>query len=293
MNTLQKTRSASTLVPTVRTREGAGFLIRRPFPTHALDQIDPFLLLDHLEPVQLAPGQAKGAPDHPHRGFETVTYLLDGYMEHRDSKGNSGLLSPGDVQWMTAGSGVIHSEMPQQEFKERGGILHGFQLWVNLPSTKKMKTPRYQDTKSHDIPVVTNSDDTVSIKVIAGEALGKAAVIETEIPILYLHLTLQPGASFSQPVPLDHNAFIYVISGTALSDGQQVQADELLLFNQDGQTITISASGDEPLSVLLIAGKPLNEPVARYGPFVMNTKEEISQAMRDYQDGTFGEITHP
>ncbi|MBL0186841.1 MAG: pirin family protein [Candidatus Obscuribacter sp.] len=293
MNTLQKTRSASTLVPTVRTREGAGFLIRRPFPTHALDQIDPFLLLDHLEPVQLAPGQAKGAPDHPHRGFETVTYLLDGYMEHRDSKGNSGLLSPGDVQWMTAGSGVIHSEMPQQAFKERGGILHGFQLWVNLPRTKKMKAPRYQDTKSGDIPVVSNSDDTVSIKVIAGEALGKAAVIETEIPILYLHLTIKPGASFSQPVPLDHNAFIYVISGTALSDGQQVQADELLLYNQDGQTITISASGDEPLSVLLIAGKPLNEPVARYGPFVMNTKEEISQAMRDYQDGTFGEITHP
>lgn len=293
MNTLQKTRSASTLVPTVRTREGAGFLIRRPFPTHALDQIDPFLLLDHLEPVQLAPGQAKGAPDHPHRGFETVTYLLDGYMEHRDSKGNSGLLSPGDVQWMTAGSGVIHSEMPQQAFKERGGILHGFQLWVNLPRTKKMKAPRYQDTKSGDIPVVSNSDDTVSIKVIAGEALGKAAVIETEIPILYLHLTIQPGASFSQPVPLDHNAFIYVISGTALSDGQQVQADELLLYNQDGQTITISASGDEPLSVLLIAGKPLNEPVARYGPFVMNTKEEISQAMRDYQDGTFGEIRHP
>ncbi|MDQ5964743.1 MAG: quercetin 2,3-dioxygenase [Cyanobacteriota bacterium erpe_2018_sw_39hr_WHONDRS-SW48-000098_B_bin.30] len=293
MNTLQKTRSASTLVPTMRTREGAGFLIRRPFPTHALDQIDPFLLLDHLEPVQLAPGQAKGAPDHPHRGFETVTYLLDGYMEHRDSKGNSGLLSPGDVQWMTAGSGVIHSEMPQQAFKERGGILHGFQLWVNLPRTKKMKAPRYQDTKSGDIPVVSNSDDTVSIKVIAGEALGKAAVIETEIPILYLHLTIKPGASFSQPVPLDHNAFIYVISGTALSDGQQVQADELLLYNQDGQTITISASGDEPLSVLLIAGKPLNEPVARYGPFVMNTKEEISQAMRDYQDGTFGEITHP
>ncbi|MBK7748125.1 MAG: pirin family protein [Candidatus Obscuribacter sp.] len=293
MNTLQKTRSASTLVPTVRTREGAGFLIRRPFPTHALDQIDPFLLLDHLEPVQLAPGQAKGAPDHPHRGFETVTYLLDGYMEHRDSKGNSGLLSPGDVQWMTAGSGVIHSEMPQQAFKERGGILHGFQLWVNLPRTKKMKAPRYQDTKSGDIPVVSNSDDTVSIKVIAGEALGKAAVIETEIPILYLHLTIKPGASFSQPVPLDHNAFIYVISGTALSDGQQVQADELLLYNQDGQTITISASGDEPLSVLLIAGKPLNEPVARYGPFVMNTKEEISQAMRDYQDGTFGEIRHP
>jgi redox-sensitive bicupin YhaK (pirin superfamily) len=268
-------------------------LIRRPFPTHALDQIDPFLLLDHLEPVQLAPGQAKGAPDHPHRGFETVTYLLDGYMEHRDSKGNSGLLSPGDVQWMTAGSGVIHSEMPQQAFKERGGILHGFQLWVNLPRTKKMKAPRYQDTKSGDIPVVSNSDDTVSIKVIAGEALGKAAVIETEIPILYLHLTIKPGASFSQPVPLDHNAFIYVISGTALSDGQQVQADELLLYNQDGQTITISASGDEPLSVLLIAGKPLNEPVARYGPFVMNTKEEISQAMRDYQDGTFGEIRHP
>lgn len=293
MNTLQKTRSASTLVPTVRTREGAGFLIRRPFPTHALDQIDPFLLLDHLLPVQLAPGQAKGAPDHPHRGFETVTYLLDGYMEHRDSQGHSGLLSPGDVQWMTAGSGVIHSEMPQQEFKERGGILHGFQLWVNLPRTKKMKAPRYQDTKSSDIPVVTNSDGTVSIKVIAGEALGKAAVIETEIPILYLHLTMEPGASFSQPVPPDHNAFVYVISGTAHSDGQQVQADELLLYNQDGQTITISASGNEPLSILLIAGKPLNEPVARYGPFVMNTKEEISQAMRDYQDGTFGEVTHP
>jgi len=293
MNTLQKTRSASTLVPTVRTREGAGFLIRRPFPTQSLDHIDPFLLLDHLEPVTLAPGQAKGAPDHPHRGFETVTYLLDGYMEHRDSKGNAGLLSPGDVQWMTAGSGVIHSEMPQEEFKERGGILHGFQLWVNLPRAKKMKAPRYQDTKSQDIPVVISSDNTVSIKVIAGEALGQSAVIETEIPILYLHLTMEPGASFSQTVSPDHNAFIYVISGQALSDGQLVQPDELLLYNQDGQIITIQSTGQEPLSVLLIAGKPLNEPIARYGPFVMNTPQEITQAMRDYQDGSFGEITHP
>lgn len=288
MNTKLKDRSALALVRSTRAREGAGFLIARPFPTRELDHIDPFLLLDHMQPVELAPGEAEGAPDHPHRGFETVTYLLDGYMDHKDSQGNSGSLRPGDVQWMTAGSGVIHSEMPAPEFKERGGVLHGFQLWVNLPRDKKMKKPRYQDTPAASIPVVT--DGAVSVKVIAGEALGQKAVIETEIPITYLHLTIQPGGKYSQPVARDHNAFIFVVSGEAKSQGHTVETDDLLQYEHDGDQITLEQSGDEPLSVLLIAGKPLGEPVARYGPFVMNTQQEIRQALTDYQNGDFGKI---
>src|SRR5579872_3405949 len=180
-------RKVARLVTSIRTREGGGFIVHRPFPTQTLMDFDPFLLLDEMGPVDYAPYEAVGAPDHPHRGFETVTYVLEGRMQHRDSQGNHGTLGPGDVQWMTAGGGVVHSEMPEDELYRTGGRMHGFQLWVNLPSRDKMMHPRYQDVPSAQIPVVEGDEGLVRVKVIAGEALGAHAVIDTRTPIMYLH----------------------------------------------------------------------------------------------------------
>jgi hypothetical protein len=282
------------IVNSVKTLEGEGFLVHRSFPTHFLPDVDPFMLLDEMGPMDLPPGEAKGAPDHPHRGFETVTYLLDGRFEHKDSQGHSGKLSPGDVQWMTAGAGVIHSEMPEKEFARWGGRLHGFQLWVNLPRRDKMTEPRYQDIPSANIPVSEGVGGRIKVKVIAGEAVGKRAVIETRTPITYLHFTLQPGARVVQPITRDHNAFAYVVGGKGLfgADERPAQREQVVLFANDGDEISIKAPEDasSPLDVLLLAGVPLKEPVARYGPFVMNTKEEISQAIDDYRNGRMGKI---
>lgn len=293
-----KDRSVARVITSVRAREGAGFFIRRPFPTSLVDNIDPFLLLDHMEPVALAPGEAKGAPDHPHRGFETVTYLLEGGMEHKDSAGNSGKLGPGDVQWMTAGAGVVHSEMPDHNLLKNGGRLHGFQLWVNLPQQDKMVAPRYQDTPSGRIPLAQTEDGTVSVKIIAGESLGQQAVIETRIPILYLHITLKPNAVFTQTVPAGYNIFAYVVDGSAcigagsgeIETENQATADQLILYRNDGDSVTLKA-GPEGLGALLIGGTPLKEPIARYGPFVMNTQQEIVQAFEDFRSGRMGQIT--
>src|SRR5215208_4583842 len=200
-------RSVRMLVNGSDTREGAGFHVRRPFPGRVVDALDPFLLLDEMGPMQLAPGEARGAPDHPHRGFETVTYLLAGELEHRDSRGHAGRLSAGDVQWMTAGAGVVHSEMPSAEFERKGGRMHGFQLWVNLPKRDKMMKPRYQEIPSAQIPKATSSDGRVTVTVIAGEALGQKAVIETRTPIIYLHYGIKPGGSVSQQVPRGYSGF--------------------------------------------------------------------------------------
>src|SRR5437762_3761498 len=206
-------RTVAGIVNSIETLEGGGFLVRRPFPKASFSDFDPFLLLDEMGPMDVAPGEAKGAPDHPHRGFETVTYLLSGEMEHHDSAGNAGTLHAGDVQWMTAGAGVIHSEMPTPAFQEKGGLMHGFQLWVNLPGRDKMIAPRYQDTPSDRIPVAETDDGQVRVKVIAGAALGAQAVIDTRTPIMYLHYTLQPGARVTQPVPGDFHVFAYVVNG--------------------------------------------------------------------------------
>ncbi|NWJ90774.1 pirin family protein, partial [Marine Group I thaumarchaeote] len=198
-------RSVEKIIQTIKVLEGGGFPVRRPFPTDELDQVDPFLLLDHLGPVEWGPGEAIGAPDHPHRGFETVTYLLAGETEHKDSGGHQGRLMPGDVQWMTAGSGVIHSEMPAPSFFEQGGKMHGFQIWINLPRDRKMIPPRYQDTPAEKIPEVLLEDGTSKVRVIAGEFQTTRAVIETNTPILYLHIKLQAGMNIVQPVTSDHN----------------------------------------------------------------------------------------
>jgi len=279
------------VVTSERTLEGGGFPVRRPFPTARLLQVDPFLLLDHLGPVKWGPGQGIGAPDHPHRGFETVTYLLSGEMQHRDSAGHSGRLGPGDVQWMTAGAGVVHSELPSDAFMQNGGTMHGFQIWVNLPARDKMVRPRYQDIPAARIPEAVSADGKVKVRVIAGEALGQSAVIETHTPIIYLHFTLQPGGEVVQPVPDSHNALVYVIRGElrAGDEGRRVREGQMARFG-GGDAVRLAVEASEPVDLLLLAGVPLNEPVERYGPFVKNTREQIIQAIADYREGRMGKI---
>ena len=209
-------RTVSQVVPSLKVTEGGGVSVRRTFPTTRLDDVDPFLLLDHLGPWEIAPGNATGFPDHPHRGFETVTYVLEGQMEHKDSFGHRGVIGPGDVQWMTAGSGLVHSEMPGSDLVRTGGRLHGFQIWVNLPRSEKMTPPRYQELKAAGIPVAESAG--VKARVIAGSALGTRGAVETRTPITYLHLTLEPGAAYVQATPRAQNALVYIINGEASFD---------------------------------------------------------------------------
>ncbi len=286
-------RSIRFTLPAVRTTEGGGFVVHRPFPTRMLMDFDPFLLLDEMGPVDYEPGEAKGAPDHPHRGFETVTYMLEGSFGHKDSAGHSGVLRAGDVQWMTAGAGVVHSEMPDPAFVRDGGRVHGVQLWVNLPRRDKMIAPRYQEIASSEIPTASTSDGKVRVKVIAGEALGAKARIETRTPILYQHFTLEPGASVAHPVPREFRVFAYPLAGTGLygESRQAVEPQRMVAFDDDGDAVALAA-GDDRLDVLLIGGVPLNEPVVRHGPFVMNSEDEIRQAIVDYQSGRMGVIAH-
>jgi redox-sensitive bicupin YhaK (pirin superfamily) len=292
---LQRGRTVAGLVDALETLEGEGFLVRRPFPSRGFSFFDPFLLLDEMGPMDLTPGEAKGAPDHPHRGFETVTYMLSGRMEHKDSRGNAGRIGPGDVQWMTAGAGVVHSEMPEREFAREGGRMHGFQLWVNLPGRDKLMPPRYQEIPADRIPNALSEDGLVSVKVIAGEALGARALIETRTPIIYLHYTIKPGGSVEQPVPEGFNVFAYVIDGEGRfgADSRAARDGQMVLFDSDGETARVSNPADsrEDLDVLLLGGMPIGEPVARYGPFVMNTEAEIHQAFDDFRSGRMGAIT--
>ncbi|GAB4508345.1 MAG: pirin family protein [Sulfuricaulis sp.] len=288
-----KQRQVLSVIDSDHTLEGGGFPVRRPFPTAQLMQVDPFLLLDHLGPVTWGPGKGIGAPDHPHRGFETVTYLLSGEMQHKDSAGHSGSLRPGDVQWMTAGAGVVHSELPSDAFMKNGGTLHGFQVWVNLPARDKMIVPRYQDISANRIPEAASADGKIRVRVIAGESLGHSAVIETRTPIMYLHFTLQPGAGIVQPVPEDYNALTYVIRGELRVGDERrvVREGQMARFGSgDAVRLAVDNKAAEPADLLLLAGQPLNEPVERHGPFVMNTRQEIIQAIRDYQEGRLGKI---
>jgi redox-sensitive bicupin YhaK (pirin superfamily) len=292
--TLTNVRPVTAIVDAIETLEGGGFLVHRPFPIATLEMIDPFLLLDEMGPIDVAPGEALGAPDHPHRGFETVTYMLEGEVEHRDSAGNHGIIGTGDVQWMTAGSGVVHSEMPGSRLQREGGRSHGLQLWVNLPRAAKMTPPRYQDLRAADIPTVER--DGISAKVIAGEALGVVGPANTHIPILYVHAQVEEGAILELPVPADENAFAYVLSGSGEfgPDAQVAGRAKLVAFGSadaGGAEVIRVRGGEGGLNVIVLAGRPLQEPVARYGPFVMNTKSEIVQAFDDYQSGKMGQIT--
>jgi quercetin 2,3-dioxygenase len=287
------TRRVENVVTAHRQTEGGGFIVRRPFPSGNLSVVDPFLLLDEMGPAVYGPGEAMGAPDHPHRGFETVTYMLDGQFEHEDSAGNRGTIATGDVQWMTAGRGVVHSEMPSKQILEKGGRLHGFQIWVNLPARDKMMAPRYQEVPASGIPQGATTDGRARVKVIAGEALGVKAVIDTRTPITYQDWTLDPGAAVDQPLAPEQRALVYVFGGAVHvgPDGRKVSDGQMgVLGDGDLVRLTVPEGATEPARLLLLAGQPLGEPVARYGPFVMNTEEEIRQAMRDYQAGRLGEI---
>ncbi|MEO8809151.1 MAG: pirin family protein [Rhodanobacter sp.] len=263
------------------TSDGAGVKLKRVIGQSALDMLDPFLLLDEFRSDSAGDYMA-GFPEHPHRGFETVTYMLAGHMRHADNHGNRGDLVPGSVQWMTAGRGILHSEMPQQE----NGLMWGFQLWVNLPAGDKMTTPRYQDIAPDLIPVVHPAEG-VQVKVIAGELAGATGPVEG-IPTspVYLDVTLQPGARVTLDLPAGHHGFAYVFDGaSALVGGEALQRSELGVLS-DGEQLQL-AGGDTPSRLLIVAGRPLQEPVVRYGPFVMNTQAQIHEAIADFRAGKF------
>ncbi|RCH76333.1 MAG: pirin family protein [Candidatus Poseidoniales archaeon] len=289
-------RSVVQIVPTHSVLEGGGFKVRRPYSMNRL--LSPFLLLDEMGPNVTGPGEAVGAPWHPHRGFETVTYLLDGRMQHEDSAGNKGELNPGDVQWMTAGRGIIHSEVPHDEFQKIGGRTHGFQIWVNLPAEHKMMAPRYQEIPASESPTVES--EGVWARVIAGECMGATSSIDTVIPITLIHVKMEAGAKLNQNIDSLLNSMIYVFSGKVtvfnetriktrprslgLGVNQQIRDGELAVLSE-GPEVEIRSNMESEL--LILAGPELNEPISRYGPFVMNTREEIEQAFLDYQNGTF------
>lgn len=270
-----------------RQQEGAGFTVRRPFPSAGVRHADPFLLLDEMGPVEYRPGQAVGAPDHPHRGFETVSYILEGEVEHEDSAGHRGKLVAGDVQWMTAGQGIIHSEEPSRALLERGGRVHAFQVWVNLPARDKMMAPRYQEIPRARIPESQTSDGLAKVKVVAGEALGVRAVIETRTPISYHHWILSAGASVEVPLPPEYAVYLYVFEGKLRVAGREVGDGQLAVLG-DGDAVQLGAN--KSTQALLLAGVPLREPVVQYGPFVMNTTQEIERAIEDYREGRFAQI---
>ncbi|HSP19582.1 MAG TPA: pirin family protein [Myxococcaceae bacterium] len=286
-------RPVSRVLQAQTQQEGGGFVVRRPFPVPGLVQLDPFLLLDEMGPVDYAPGEAVGAPDHPHRGFETVTYLLEGDWEHEDSAGNRGHLAAGGVQWMTAGAGVVHSELPSARIRENGGRVHGFQIWVNLPRRDKMMAPRYQDIPGGRLPERTSPDGLARVRLLAGEALGGKAVIETRTPVLLHDWTLSPGAQVDVPVPPEFQVFGYVFGGVlrAGPEGREVRDGQAALFGAgESVRLAVPPGATGPARLLLLGGVPLGEPVARYGPFVMNTPEEIHQAIVDFQAGRLGAI---
>jgi redox-sensitive bicupin YhaK (pirin superfamily) len=281
-------RTVARVIQSHRQEEGGGFIVRRPIPTVGVDQIDPFLLLDELGPIDYPPGEAIGAPDHPHRGFETVSYILEGEFEHEDSAGHRGALRAGDVQWMTAGAGIVHSEMPSRALREQGGRVHGFQIWVNLPARLKLTQPRYQELSCANIPSVATPDGKARAKIIAGEALGVHAAIETHTPIVFQDWTLDAGAEVTIALAPELQAMVYVFQGAAAIGGRAIRDGQLGVLGA-GDAVRLTAT--EPARLLVLAGAPHREPLARYGPFVMNTESELVQAVRDFQTGRMGEIT--
>jgi hypothetical protein len=276
--------------------EGEGFPVRRAFAGVNLRDLDPFIHMDQMGEVEYAPGEPKGTPWHPHRGFETVTYMIDGAMRHHDSNGGGGLITNGDTQWMTAGGGILHIETPPEELVMSGGLFHGFQLWVNLPGRLKMTAPRYQDIRAGQVALLTSADGGALLRVIAGELDGQSGPGSTHTPITLVHATVSPGAQVRLPWRADFNALGYVLggSGTVGSERRPVKAGQLALFGF-GESVTFASDthqeGPSPaLDILLLGGEPIREPVATYGPFVMNTKDELAQAFQDYQAGRLGSI---
>jgi len=276
--------------------EGEGFPVRRAFAGVSLTELDPFVHLDQMGEVEYAPGEAKGTPWHPHRGFETVTYMIDGVFEHHDSQGGGGVITNGDTQWMTAGAGILHIERPPEQLVASGGLFHGLQLWVNLPARDKMIAPRYQDLRGQSVALLSSPDGGALLRLIAGELAEQRGPGATHTPITIVHATLQPGAEVDLPWRPDFNALVYVLSGRGYAGAERrpLRAGQLAVLGA-GDAIRVGAersqdSRSPALDVYLMGGQPIREPVVQYGPFVMNTREEIVQAFADYQAGRLGTI---
>ncbi len=276
--------------------EGEGFPVRRAFAGIDLRHIDPFIMMDQMGAVEWAAGAAKGTPWHPHRGFETVTYLLDGVFRHQDSHGGGGIISDGDTQWMTAGAGVLHIEAPTEQLVASGGLMHGFQLWVNLPAALKGAEPRYQDITSQHLRLLASDDGGAVLRLIAGDLGGHAGPGVTHTPITLIHATISPGARLSLPWPAERNALVYVLSGsgTVGPERRPIHDGQTAVFGP-GAAISVFADAVQEsrapyLDLLLLGGRPIGEPVAWGGPFVMNTEAEVRQAFADYRGGRMGQI---
>jgi redox-sensitive bicupin YhaK (pirin superfamily) len=274
--------------------EGEGFPVRRAFAGVDLRTLDPFIHMDQMGEVEYAPGEPKGTPWHPHRGFETVTYMIDGVFEHQDSQGGGGVITNGDTQWMTAGSGLLHIETPPEELVVTGGVFHGIQLWVNLPARDKWAPPRYQDIRGGKVALLASADGGTLVRVIAGEVGGHAGPGVTYTPITLLHATVSPGARLTLPWRQDFNALVYALSGRGSVgvERRPLRGGQLAVFGP-GDALTVAAdprqdSRTPSLDVLVLGGRPIREPVAAYGPFVMNTRAELVQAFEDYQAGRLG-----
>jgi len=289
-----RARPVARLITAQRAVEGAGFAIRRPFPGElSLAEADPFLLLDHVGPQVNGPGEAKGAPWHPHRGFETVSYILDGEIAHHDTNGGGGVIGEGDTQWMTAGGGILHDELPTERMYRAGGPAHAVQLWVNLPPALKMTTPRYQSITRDALRLLTSDDGGALIRLIAGDIGGFTGPGATHTPITYAHVTLAPGAQLLVPWNQAFSAFAYALTGrgSAGPERRPIESGQLVVFGPGDHLVVEAAERQaEPLDVLLLGGMPIGAPIAHYGPFVMNTREEIMQAIEDYQAGRLGII---
>ncbi|MGL5858616.1 MAG: pirin family protein [Angustibacter sp.] len=276
--------------------EGEGFPVRRAFAGVELTELDPFIHMDQMGEVEYAPGEPKGTPWHPHRGFETVTYIMDGAFDHQDSHGGGGRITNGDTQWMTAGSGLLHIEAPPQELVLSGGLFHGIQLWVNLPRADKWAPPRYQDLRGGEVALLSSPDGGSLLRVIAGDVAGHHGPGNTHTPIAMVHATVSPGARLRLPWRSDFNALVYVLSGhgTVGSDRRPFRKGQLAVLGV-GDHLQVDATASPPhaepnLDVLILGGRPLREPVAWAGPFVMNTRLEVIQAFEDFQAGKLGAI---
>ncbi|MFN8194525.1 MAG: pirin family protein [Nocardioidaceae bacterium] len=276
--------------------EGEGFPVRRAFAGVDLAHLDPFVMMDQMGEVDYAPGEPKGTPWHPHRGFETVTYIIDGVFDHQDSHGGGGTITNGDTQWMTAGSGILHIESPPEWLVQQGGLFHGIQLWVNLPRDAKSNAPRYQDLRSGTVALLASDDAGALVRVIAGEVDGHAGPGSTFTPMTLVHATLEPGAQLELPWNPEFNALVYVLNGDGSvgHDKRPIHTGQAAALG-GGDFITVAASGSQEsrspkLDVIVLGGQPIREPVAWAGPFVMNTKAEVMEAYEDFQRGRFGQI---
>ncbi|NXY99600.1 pirin family protein [Streptomyces sp. BR123] len=284
--TTAATRSVVDVLQPLHTMEGEGFPVRRPFPTLQIPQLDPFLMLDQVGPVDLGPDEPKGTPHHPHRGFESLTYVLEGDIEYADSTGNRGVVAPGGVRRLTAGAGVVHSAQPTDAFRAAGGLQHSLQLWVNLPASLKGLRPSTQHRTAERIPVVRRLDGSW-FKVIAGTALGVTGPFETQVPVTVVHASLAPGERAELPAPQGRNAAVYVFSGSGVVAAAEVTDGELAVLSDEGDTVRIEG-GPIGADFLFLSGEPIGEPVYRGGPFVMSTPEEIEQAFDDYAADRLG-----